>query len=696
MGLNHGELTMSHEVKKVAKIETVAMVGVSFALGFWAIPGGSLLAGFLTAGATLGLDYYSNEQKKKNAVNNENGADIIKNKLRRSIGPLPTRKVAYGLCATGGDLVMVTSTHNTTQFHTVTAIAGHEIDRLVGVMIGGELIQLDKDPNTQGRATGAFIQPFFGAPTSTNPYHRKLWVEVRHGTDIQTAFPELAAAAPSEWTTNSRGAGNALVHLTFIKDANLYPNGEPNVAFIFRGKKVRDIRNGITATRAWSDNASLCQYDYWTDSDLGAGFSDEEMDLTTWVSSTNYDDERIRVNSANNVVDLITAGENLETRGFTTDIPHGRVTSINLEGIQVNTGDSIFLHGKMSAAATPILPAAPRTNFPGYAYSDGNGYFAVAATLADARAGRNLLRLEDVRAGIKLNEARHTINQCLLDTKDKLRDNINQMFTANSASPSYISGKVYIIKNQEPAAPRTEATTLREKDFVINDIHPKMSITERYNTIYGVYPSSNEEWQPSEYPTVTNTNFVNDDGREIKREWPLLYTISPTQAQRQAFELLHNSRQEELIEITTHLGGFKYRPGDYIYLHHRELGSVNATDYYRYRILNFTRFIKVSKDTGVIFGCRLLLKVAGRTLTYTTSDEIKHLESTKTNIPTPFNSIPTPSDVILDSGDDYVVENGAGGVTVGLNVSWRQTSPENVARFEILYKIQGAANYQSN
>ena len=60
-------------------------------------------------------------------------------------------------------------------------------------------------------------------------------------------------------------------------DADLFPNGLPNIKALVRGKRVYDPRNGTTT---WSDNWALCVYDYLRDA-RGFACGDGDVDAAT-------------------------------------------------------------------------------------------------------------------------------------------------------------------------------------------------------------------------------------------------------------------------------------------------------------------------------------------------------------------------------------------------------------------------------
>ena len=111
----------------------------------------------------------------------------------------------------------------------------------------------------------------------------------RHlGSPTQTADPDLVAEVPG-WTWDHRLQGVCYIYIRLEYDADLFPNGLPNIKALVRGKRLYDPRYGATY---WSDNWGLCVYDYLRDSQ-GFGCADGDIDVGSVMTAINVSEETV-------------------------------------------------------------------------------------------------------------------------------------------------------------------------------------------------------------------------------------------------------------------------------------------------------------------------------------------------------------------------------------------------------------------
>lgn len=184
-------------------------------------------------------------------------------------------QVIYGKTRVGGSIVYMESTSNNRYLHIVIALAGHEIQSLDTLYFNDEAVPFNV-------STGL---------VTSGKYTDKARIRVKLGTDDQTAFSELVAESDSKWTSNHRLRGIACIYVRLEFDANVYPNGVPNISCTISGKKVYDPR---TATTAYSANAALCLADYLCDTKYGLGATfGNEIDSTALTTAANECDENV-------------------------------------------------------------------------------------------------------------------------------------------------------------------------------------------------------------------------------------------------------------------------------------------------------------------------------------------------------------------------------------------------------------------
>ena len=188
-------------------------------------------------------------------------------------------QIIYGRAKVGGAIVFTSTTGTNNKFlHQVVAYAGHEIQEFDDIYINDARV-------TGIDGSGNVTQVTFPDGSTSSRYNGYIRIKEHLGSPTQTADSDLVSEV-AEWTTQHRLQEIAYLYIRYAFDADVFPNGVPEVTTTIKGKKVYDPR---TATTAWSDNPALCVRDY-----LSSGYGLNE-------STTNIDD--VLVTTAANVCD---------------------------------------------------------------------------------------------------------------------------------------------------------------------------------------------------------------------------------------------------------------------------------------------------------------------------------------------------------------------------------------------------------
>lgn len=217
---------------------------------------------------TLGLSYLSSSltpKPKTPTFSGQQGYQVA------GIGAAQDHAVIYGQTRVGGVVVYKEATDNNKYLHLVVAIAGHECEEVTSVYLNDEILTLDGD----GNAT---------APSKYDGYVR---VRTHLGTDTQEADDTLVSESDGLWTVDHRLQGICYAYIRLQFNADSFPNGEPAISFLVKGKKVY---NPNTETIAWSDNAALCLRDYLT---ADYGLNTDDIDETLFATAANICDENV-------------------------------------------------------------------------------------------------------------------------------------------------------------------------------------------------------------------------------------------------------------------------------------------------------------------------------------------------------------------------------------------------------------------
>jgi len=193
------------------------------------------------------------------------------------VSPAAPHAVIYGKTKVGGVIVYKETTDNDKFLHMIIAIAGHEVDEI-------EQVYFD-DAQLGFAGKNAALNEV----TSPSQYDGKAFVYRHLGTDDQLADPQLMAASDNKWSDSHTLSGIAYVYVKLEFDADAYPNGEPSISFVVRGKK---LYNPTTQATTFSSNPALALRDYLT-SDYGLGADEDEIDDVSFAAAAAICDETV-------------------------------------------------------------------------------------------------------------------------------------------------------------------------------------------------------------------------------------------------------------------------------------------------------------------------------------------------------------------------------------------------------------------
>ena len=188
-----------------------------------------------------------------------------------AIGTALDHQIIYGKVRVGGARIYDEATgQNNKYLHRIVAVAGHEIQSFDEIYINDEVVTLDGSGNV----------------TSPSKYDGKVRIKLHLGSPNQTADTFLVNES-AHWTTEHRLRGIAYMYIRLAFDADVFPNGIPEITATISGKKVYDPR---TSTTAWSDNPALCLRDYLTSS-YGIAEETANIDDTLVTAAANVCDQ---------------------------------------------------------------------------------------------------------------------------------------------------------------------------------------------------------------------------------------------------------------------------------------------------------------------------------------------------------------------------------------------------------------------
>lgn len=232
------------------------------------------------------------------------------------------------------------------------------------------------------------------------------------------------------------------------------------------------------------------------------------------------------------------------------------------------------------------------------------------------------------------SEPRYTCNG-VISTKDKPSDIIEGLLSSCGGLLTYSSG-VFSLK---VAAYTSSVESFTEADFMGPlTLITRTSIRDRFNTVKGVYTSPLNDWQPADFPKVTNATYVSEDnGEEIIKDIDLPFTISSSTAQRLAKIELEKGRREMVISFTTGLKGMRLIAGDIISVTYDRFGFSSS----EFEVIDWT--LSAANNSGAP-----IVEVTAKEIDSAAYDWLPGNETTITRAVN--NSLPDPTTVSAPTG----------------------------------------------
>jgi len=217
--------------------------------------------------------------------------------------------------------------------------------------------------------------------------------------------------------------------------------------------------------------------------------------------------------------------------------------------------------------------------------------FKEAANISDER----------VTSSSNQTEPRYTING-EFDLSENKASILEAMLSACAGEATYIAGKHGILVGAY-YGPAVEVIT---ESQLAGDIEmmPEVSQSERVNTIKGTFIDPQQRFSEVDFPTVSVSEWVAEDGGEISQDLKLRFVTSEFQAQRLADVKLKRTRISRTMNVTLNLSGYRYRPGMYVKVNFPSLGitdvEMRVTDW-KFGVQNGVQ-LTLKQETAEVWG----------------------------------------------------------------------------------------------
>lgn len=272
-------------------------------------------------------------------------------------------------------------------------------------------------------------------------------------------------------------------------------------------------------------------------------------------------------------------------------------------------------------------------------------------------------------------ENRFTLNGTF--TLEKTPKNVLQNMLSSIAGHLIYSNGQFKLR---PAVYETPSVTLDEEHLRSGiSLNTRISKKELFNAVKGLYSEPENNYQPTDYPILTNSTFETEDNSErIFGEFNFPMTTSSHTVQRLAKIQLLKARQQISFTGEFNLKAFQLDIGDTVQITNSRLGFTNKT----FEISNWSFAMSNGSDAPVPTISAEFRETASAVYDFTTSDYSTISSGKATNLPSA-TTVSAPSGLTLT---DELVQYNDGTVIVKLVINFTAPTDNFTEIFEVEVK----------
>jgi fibronectin type 3 domain-containing protein len=266
-------------------------------------------------------------------------------------------------------------------------------------------------------------------------------------------------------------------------------------------------------------------------------------------------------------------------------------------------------------------------------------------------------------------------------------ENIGKLLSAMGGLIAYTGGRIV----PYASAYRIPTVTLTEKHFVgpLN-VQTRTSARDRVNSVKGVYVSETNNWQVTDFPTISSPTYVTADNSTVFfRDVVLPFTTSPSCAQRLAVLELRRAREEITFSARFRLEAMQVRAGDTVMITNEKLGWSS-------KVFEVMEWNFASDGTPPqVFIDMTLRETASSVYSWTVTDEIFVEDSPNTTLPDPF-TLGAPTNLSLTADGTTQLVQADGTILPRIRIGWTPPAAEFIqsgGSVVIEYKPSASTTY---
>jgi hypothetical protein len=268
---------------------------------------------------------------------------------------------------------------------------------------------------------------------------------------------------------------------------------------------------------------------------------------------------------------------------------------------------------------------------------------------------------------------------------------VEDLLASMAGRLTYTAGKWNVLAG----VGRSAVVTITEA-HVLSDIQliTKTPRIDSFNSVRGTFVSTQNNWEESDVPVISNSTYVTqDNGETVYEDLTFAHVKSHTMVQRLAKIELESVRQGIMVEFTGTLFCYQPEPGEWVALTFARFGWSGKL----FEVLRSALVIEDDENGTPYFAVRLTLKeTAAGVFDWNSGNETTFDLAPDTNLPNPF-TVAAPTSLTLASGTVHLYTRNDGTVFSRLHVSW--TAPADAfvqggGYVEIQYKKTAASDWQ--
>ena len=662
-------------------------------------------------------------------------AAIAKDRTVTFRQPIVPHRIIYGECRVAGPITFVESTDDNENLHQLVTIAGHQVQEIGEFWANDTKVTLDgSNQISSGEFAGDHITILTGDGSS--------------GGD--SALLSALTSATTGWTANHKQLLRAKFYVKFAFDSDIFISSLPNLSALVKGKLIYDTRDAGTR---YSNNPALCIYDYLRDTDIGLGETAARINTASFDTAANDCDEDVsvvmtRTFTTTHATELVTlssaangfrTGDKCKVENSGGALPTGLSASTQYYWISISsttgnlasskalaiagtavafssdgtgthtikrrsietftaaTSDLITIATKIKdlltgdgveVSTTGTLPTglSASTTYYYIRVTDTTGKLATTRLNALASTAIDIAGVGSGTHSIERTvEPRYSCNGTF-ETNRTPRDILGQLLTSLHGSLVYQNGQWNIYSGVY----RSPTITIDEGDLVAPlKIQTKITRRELANGVKGVVVSPSDNYQPTDFPAVTNATYlVEDQSERLWKDMDLQFTVSPSMAQRIGKVQLEQIRQQITVNLVTNLTGLRIQAGDTISLTNSRMGWAAKV----FDVVDWSMTTQNDGDGNPALVCAMKLReTASAVYDWEGGEETVRDLAPNTTLPSVQN--PTlPTGLTLTSGTSDLLAPTDGTVISRVKIAW----VDSVDSFSLGYEIQFKKNADSD